>query len=465
MTTSSATTDTEIFIETPTAGSLGNRWGVLASFFTISLLTLLVKVVAFSKDLVAAHHFGTSDDMDAFLIAYLIPAMIPMLFAQGVPTALIPAYTETGRQGGQVRADRLAVEGIWVHAAVLAVVIGLTALAQPWILSLLAPVFVPAKQALTTQLFTSLFPFCFGYGLSFYFINWLQVQKRFVLCSVAPALIPLTTLVFLLCAGKTLGVWAFVYGANLGALLLVSVLAYAATRGCQYPFQWPRRLLSESWQMARESVPLLVGGVLMVGLPVLDQMMAGWLESGSVAVLNYGEKICSIALSLIAGAAGQALYPYLAELVGRRDWAGLKAATLRYSLLIVGGSLPVVALFWFGAPMIVRLLFQSGAFEAGDTLRVAEVLRCLALQIPFYIAAVVASRVVLALRAGKVMLIITVVNLAANTFLNLWLMRSLGVAGLALATGGVYLLSAVMLYSYMLFILPRHIQADAASLA
>ena len=50
-------------------------------------------------------------------------------------------------------------------------------------------------------------------------------------------------------------------------------------------------------------------------------------------------------------------------------------------------------------------------------------------------------------------------DVALNFVLNLLFMPSLGVAGLALATAGVYLASAVMLYSYLLVIVPRRIAA------
>ena len=117
---------------------------------------------------------------------------------------------------------------------------------------------------------------------------------------------------------------------------------------------------------------------------------------------------------------------------------------------------------WLGAPLIVKLLLQRGHFAAEDTENVAAVLRCSVFQIPFYIAAVLASRVIMSMRAGHFMLVTTVVNLAANIVLNLLFMRWLGTPGLALATACVYALSAAMLYTWMLRRLSRMAAADSS---
>ena len=444
---------------TSTPKLAARSWSITSSLLAIGMLTLVVKLVAFGKDLVVAHQFGTSDEMDAFLIAFLIPSLIPMVFAQSIPIALLPAYTQVRDSDGTEAANRLAVQSIWLYGLGLLIVMVATYLARDGIIAVLASKFSAEKKALTANLFTHLLPFGFLYGLSFGLVTWLQAHKRFVLTSLTPALMPLCTLGFMLVAGPVLGVWSFVYGTTVGSALLLGILWWTAHRDGLRGFGRLGSLNPATLRVGRESLSLLAGGMLLCGLPVLDQVMAGWLAPGSVAVLSYSEKICSVALSLIAGSVAQGLYPYFAEQVSRGDWAGLKSTTWRYSWLIIGGSVPVVLAFWWLAPWMVQHLFERGAFDLSDTERVADVLRFHALQIPFYVAAVLASRVILALRVGSFLFYTSLMNLALNFVLNLLFMPSLGVAGLALATAGVYLASAVMLYSYLLVIVPRRIAA------
>ena len=442
----------------PRFGFLQNT-GILPSLIAIGTLTLVVKLIAFGKDLLVAHQFGVSDELDAFLIAFLIPSLIPMVFAQSTPIALMPAYTQARAKHGTRAANELAIQSIRVYAMGLLAVVVAAYFARGLIIPLITSQFSAEKRALTGELFVALLPFGFIYGLSFGLVTWLQAQKRFVLTSLTPALMPLCSILFLYFGGVHLGVWSFVWGTTLGSALLLVILWQAASRDGLTGTGAFGKLSAETLKVNRESLSLLAGGTLLCGLPVLDQIMAGWLESGSVAVLSYSEKICSIALSIIAGSVAQGIYPYFAEQVSRGDWAGLKSTTWRYSLIIIGSSIPLVAVFWWAAPWMVEHLFQRGAFELSDTHRVADVLRFHALQIPFYIAAVMASRVILALRAGSFLFYTSLINLAANFALNLLFMKWLGVAGLALATAGVYLLSSLMLYAYMLIVLPRRIAA------
>src|SRR5437879_7520657 len=46
---------------------------IFAAMVTVGGLTVLVKLVAGVKELVVAYQFGTSDALDAFLIAFLLP--------------------------------------------------------------------------------------------------------------------------------------------------------------------------------------------------------------------------------------------------------------------------------------------------------------------------------------------------------------------------------------------------------
>jgi putative peptidoglycan lipid II flippase len=106
------------------------------------------------------------------------------------------------------------------------------------------------------------------------------------------------------------------------------------------------------------------------------------------------------------------------------------------------------------------MLFQRGTFSETDTSRVAHVLRYAALQIPFYILGGLASRVVVALQATRFILVLSVIGLITNAFLNWILMQSMGVAGIALSSVVVQMLSAGMACLYVLRQIQGKITAD-----
>jgi putative peptidoglycan lipid II flippase len=294
-----------------------------------------------------------------------------------------------------------------------------------------------------------LLPFAFFHGLSHLFAILLQARKRFAIAAVAPAIIPLSTILFLLLGYDRLGIHAMVYGVLAGSILHVAVL-YLAFRSFNGVSLWKRPARHpEMRAVVRESIPLIAGGGVMYGAVIVDSAMASWLEAGSVSVLGYGAKVCGITLALAATSTGQVLFPFLSDQVARSDWKGLRNTLFRFTGLIVLVTAPLVAGLWLFSRPLVELLFQRGEFGAGDTQRVAEVLQIYSVQIPFYITAVLASKVVIALRASWFMLATTVVNLGGNVVFNYWLMQYFGLRGIAISTVLVYAISAAMLYAFI----------------
>ena len=71
---------------------------------------------------------------------------------------------------------------------------------------------------------------------------------------------------------------------------------------------------------------------------------------------------------------------------------------------------------------------------------------CFALQIPFYVAGILGVRLLNALGMSRSIMLICAANLLVNVLGNLLLMRWMGVAGIALSTSLVYLVSFAQVF-------------------
>jgi putative peptidoglycan lipid II flippase len=98
------------------------------------------------------------------------------------------------------------------------------------------------------------------------------------------------------------------------------------------------------------------------------------------------------------------------------------------------------------AQPMVRILFERGSFTAKDTHVVSLVTAFFVLQIPFYVAGILGVRLLNALGMSRSILLICAANLVVNVLGNLLLMRRLGVAGIALTTSLVYLVSGAQVF-------------------
>jgi putative peptidoglycan lipid II flippase len=158
------------------------------------------------------------------------------------------------------------------------------------------------------------------------------------------------------------------------------------------------------------------------------------LPPGSVAALNYGNRVVVTVLSVVGVALGSAITPYYSKMISHGDWRGVQHTLKRYLLLLLVASIPIVTILFVLAVPVVQLLFQRGSFRARDTQLVAHVQALYALQIPFYLGNVLISRLLSSLLASQVTLWAAAINLTLNIILDVIFIKLMGVPGIALAT-------------------------------
>jgi putative peptidoglycan lipid II flippase len=191
---------------------------------------------------------------------------------------------------------------------------------------------------------------------------------------------------------------------------------------------------------------MIAGAFLMCSTGLVDQSMAAMLPSGSVASLNYGNRIISLPITIANTALSTAVIPYFSKMVAREDWTSVRHTLKQYLGLIFALSIPLTGLIILFSEPIVQILLQRGSFTASDARLVAQIQAGYAFQIPFYIASVLVVRLISAMRYNQILMWGSAGNLIANIGLNYLFMQWLGVSGIALSTSGVYLFSFLFLF-------------------
>lgn len=441
----------------------GNAQAKLLSGAALAgLLTMGVKGVGFFKELFVAYRFGTSDELDAYLVALLVPALVAVSLGEALRNGMIPVYSIERRRLGE-GADGLVSNLLWVGAGALLGVSLLLLLFGGLLKSGLASGFPPEKQARSVALLHLLLPYVLFFGVATVLKGYLQANGRFLLSSAAPALLPGGTILLLaVLPGPPNGAWLSL-GTCLGSFATLALLYAAARRVRDRPLLrrpgWDAPTRSALWS----ALPLLAGAAVMEGFYFIDIAMAALLPAGSVATLSYGERICLV-FSLAGFAMVQALFPHVSDLAAAADWDAFTRTVRRYAAILALLCLPLALVLWFGSELVVRLLFQRGEFTAEDTEQVGAVVRFAALQIPGYVLGALASRTVMALRANRFVLFVSLAGLAANVLFNYLFMAIFGVSGIALSTAMVNATMTVLLFLAATWIVRgRREEARAAS--
>ncbi len=422
---------------------------IFSGMAVVAVMTLVVKLMAAAKELVIADYFGTGEMVDAFLFAYLLPAFAINVLSGSFSAAMMPTYIRTRDNQGEQAANSLFSSLMLIGVLFLLVAAGLLAAFAPTILSLLGSGFSEQTMLLTQTLFYWLLPVLVLTGIGQLLATIINAGERFATVALAPALTPICTVIALITLADEWGIFALAGGAVLGAGLELLVLIIAAVRKNIPVLPRWHGMTEELRTVIGQYTPMIAGAFLMSGTGLVDQSMAAMLEPGSVATLNYANKVVAMILSIGSMALGTAVLPHFSRLVGNEDWAGLRHTFKTYARLIVFISIPATALLFLFSQPIIQLLFERGAFTAADTQLVSQVQAYYLLQLPFYMLGILGVRLISAMTKNTVLMKISALNLVVNIIGNYVLVQYYGVAGIALSTALVYILSCAMICLYL----------------
>jgi len=431
---------------------------IFTGALTVGVLTMVVKACSFGKEVVAAHQFGTSDALDAFLIAFLLPSFAVNLVAGSFNAAIIPTFVQVRETEGLEASHRLFSSIMVLSIALLGVITVLLALGGPFLLPLLGSGFDVEKIALTRHLFYVVLPVLFFGGLANVWTSILNAGERFALAAAAPTVTPILTVAMLLVGGRILGIYALALGMVCG-LFLEALLLMAALkkRGFSVFPRW-NGMNAAIGQVIRQYAPMLAGTFLMSSTYLVDQAMAAMLPAGSVSMLNYGNKIVASLVGILSLAIGTAIFPHFSRMVALTDIKGIKHTLKTYIGIAVFICAPLTLFLVFLSELVVEFIFERGAFTAADTRMVAKVQAMYVLQLTFHIAGIVLVRLISAMKGNWILMLSAIISLPLNIVFNLILMKTMGVSGIALSTSLVYAVSLIFL-SVMTLRLTRRLKA------
>ena len=437
---------------------------LLRAFATVGGLTMVSRVLGFTRDILIAATLGAGPVADAFFVAFKLPNFFRRLFAEGAFNAgFVPLFSDLLANRGRAAAVRFAEQALAVLLLVLFLFVTAMQIGMPWLMHVLAPGFVddPAKFELAV-LFTRLtFPYLLFISLVSLLGGVLNSLQRFAAVAATPILLNLCLIAALTGLARfteTPG-HALAWGVAIAGMVQFLWLVRACAReGLLLRLPRPR-LTPKVRELLRLMLPAAIGaGVVQVNL-VVDIILASLLPEGSVSYLFYADRVNQLPVGVVGVAVGTALLPLLSRQVAAGDEAAGRHSLNRAIELSLLLSLPATMALLAIGQEVMQTLFQRGAFGPLQSQATAMALQAYVIGLPAYVLVKVLGPGYFARRDTRTPVIFGVIAVLANVVMNLILMRYLAHAGLALATA----LSAWLNVGLLAWGLHRrgHLRADA----
>ncbi|WP_130472817.1 murein biosynthesis integral membrane protein MurJ, partial [Candidatus Magnetaquicoccus inordinatus] len=345
-----------------------SRRHLMRAMGTISLFTLLSRIMGFVRDMVMAHHFGAGMGADAFFVAFKLPNFLRRLFAEGAfNTAFIPVFSDYVASGNREAAREAAQAVFTALTVILLLVVVLGQLFMPFVVYVAAPGFAdqPEQFQLTVELTRITFPYILFISLVAMASGILNCYQQFALPAVNPLLLNLSLIFGALVLAPHLSqpTMGLAIGVLLGGIVQLALLWPALKRlGIPLRLRWQSIRGAQRHPAIGRLLTLMGPSVLGVSVAqinlLVDLFIASWLPVGSISYLYYADRLVEFPLGLIGIAMGTAILPSFSARVAHNDLDGLRHDldfALRLMLLI---NIPATAGLIALREPILSLLFE-----------------------------------------------------------------------------------------------------------
>lgn len=427
----------------------------LKSISVVAAATVVSRVLGLVREMATAHVFALSLLNSAFVSAFTLPNLFRRLLGEGALTAaFVPTLTRELAKG---RADAFALVSrvaSWLMLVTTVLVAGAMALlANVEILLALfgesLSVATAERWRLGAELAVMLFPYMIFVCMAAAFSAACQVIGRFTEPAFSPVWLNLMVL-----AALGLGAWWAWGAADRMNLLCAGVLAGGALQ-----MAVPALVLwREGWRPAldlrvdgriREIVrlmgPTVIGSAVYLINIAVSRLIGLSLNDSAAAALNLATRVMELPIGVFTIAVATVIFPLIAQHAARGDWASLSASYHKGLRLVLVINIPAAAGLALLSEPVTRLLFERGAFSAGDTAVMAPLLAVYAAGLPFVSFTSLALRGFYALQDTATPVRAALLSFVVNLVLSLWLMRWWSTIGLAVAGNVAVVVQAVYL--------------------
>lgn len=342
---------------------------VARSFLSLSSLTLISRVSGFIKVAVFAAFYGRSAEADMFLAVMILPDLLYRFLSEGlVSSAAVPLFVDLREQPEKLKRSLATISWVALVTSVL-VAFGLSCFSEDFC-RLITPGFDQNSLERMKFMWSLISIYVVTGILGGVFTSLLNSRDYFAMPAVGPLLVNLSIIagIFIANGGPVEKIAvAVVVGSFAQVVWLIFLMQrYAFVASLKEIFLGFDREIAK--QFVKSVFPVAAWISVLPFIPVYERYLLSMQPVGSVAALNYIDKLFNLPLGILSISLARVILPELSRLegVGRR----------RFLFRMVGLSalimVPVIIVSILFSEQIVEIVFKRGKFSLEDSIAAAR---------------------------------------------------------------------------------------------
>lgn len=402
------------------------------------------RVLLFIKGILIAFYIGSGYNTDVYLLAFSASMLFTTVIGEGLIVSLIPILQQVDKRDGMK--GRLEFTNNAINNSILLsiILIVLGFIGAPLIIRLMGPGFKVEEFKDTVRLFRIGLPI-----ISFNFIRticggYLQSQHKFKAGAKSVIVNNLIYIIYLSFFSTRFGLEGLMITGVIAVIGQILVLVSAMKKGgykYSFDFNYKSRTLQ---RLITFLIPISIAlGINSINTAV-DNAIASYLPSGTIAELSYANGIIQLVLGLFVIAIVSALFPLMAESFNHKLHKDLneniKFGFKLLSILVI----PVTIVFITLSQDIVRVVYERGEFGHEATIQTAKILQLYAIGLVSMGLILLIVRIYYAIHDTITPMKISLIALPLNAGLSIILVKFMGASGLALGTSISVIITSII---------------------
>lgn len=412
---------------------MNRKKNIFTSAFTVSVVVIFFKIVAFLKQAVVAYFFGATLETDIYFMANGFVHGVGEAIIRSISMVVLSVYTTVRIRDGREASSKI-MGSLFKLLLPVAVFMSIACIVfAPAFSTMIAPsydAFRSDRLSEFIRILSFLFIFIFVEPIG---SAILDSEGSYYIPRINSLILSVLTILFCFLLASRMGVYTLIVSQYLSSALYVFILIVAIRRFVSFK---NARIRGNDYlkSVAKLSFPLFVGNVAIQLNQIVDNSIASGFDDGAVSALSYCHILEQLVTSVFIVNVGNVMFAHFSELSAGEEYDKFSNKITKTLNLMTILLIPISIITFFQAKNITAIVYFRGQFDVDALTKTSLLLAIYAIAFPAVAMRDILMKGMYALGETRLPVIANIISIAINILSSFYLSSLIGIAGVAIGT-------------------------------
>jgi len=406
---------------------------IFTSAFTVSIVAIIFKVVAFLKQAVVAYYFGATLETDIYFIANGFVYGVGEAIVKSISMVILSVYITAKIRDGRDTSSMLMGSLLLLLLPVVIFLSFAFYILAPDLSLMIAPSYDAYRSGILSdfiRILSFLFIFIFIEPIG---ASILDAEGSYYIPRVNSLILSVFTILGCILFASRMGVRALVVSQYLASglfvlILMISTRNYISFKNARFRDNHYLKTI------AKLAFPLFIGNLAIQLNQIIDKAIASKFDDGAVSALSYSHVLEQLVTSVFIVNVGNIMFAHFSELSAGDEHDKLSLRITRTLNLMLIVLVPISIITFFQARNITAIVYFRGQFNLDALTKTSLLLAVYAIEFPAVAMRDILMKGMYALGETRLPVIGGVISIIINILSSIYLAKLIGILGIAIGT-------------------------------